>query len=165
MDGGTVTGIIQCCLAGVAIGVDIFLAVIGGQFFKSRKEKKEKEAASEAINEGNKINTPSEIEVKYEQDVATVVVDKKLKKQAKHALNNLKGKHKNTYPEISAISFVIAFKKLYDGSESMVVKGLNIAKQKGYLTWSDERLLPGTIITIDKEKEGKLIDYFSSRKS
>ena len=163
MDGGTVTGIIQCCLAVVAIGVDIVIAAIGGQFVKARKNKREEEKASNAIDEN--INASIDNATVAEQNSIVLLPDKKLKRQAKDIFSKLKKKHKNTYPKISAISLVIALKKLYDGNERLVVRGLNIAKQKSYLDWSGEKLLPSTIITINVNKENELIDYLGSRKS
>ena len=158
MDGGTITGIIQCCLAVVAIGVDVLLAGFAGQFVKNKKDKEATSKATNAINATTETSTD-------EQATPVLIPDKKLRNQARRILKNVKRKHKNTYPTISAISIVVAFKKLYDGNESLVVRGLNTAKQKGYLTWSGEKLLPSTIITFNANKENELIDYLGSRKS
>lgn len=146
MDGGTITGIIQCCLAVISIGVDIFLVFLAANLAKRQEQNKAKDAIENTDNN--------------DQNIKTGDIDKKKKNKARNIINGLK--KKNPELKISAVSFVIAIKKLYGGDEEFVVKLLKGAKQLGYLTWNGETLRTSTIITISKEKE--LVDYFSSRK-
>jgi|GEM_PF-6214350 len=156
------TGIAQVILAGVSIVVDIVLVFVAARLAERSKKSQDRAEAKEAIeamsSESANLNDSGKDSL-FIKDNST---DKKQKKKAQRIMKRLK-KQGSSPHEMSAVSFVIAFKNLFNGNEEIVVAIMQKLKEKKYIDWTDRNLSTGTVITIKKEED--TIDYISSCKS
>ncbi len=141
-----ITGVLQVVFAGVSILVDVGLVFLAARI-NSRSQKRHYDSVIKGINTQNNVDIVVN-DANLEHNIDKAKVQKIIKKLSK------KG-------SFSAMNFIKAFDEIF--SESETVELLYDNRNNG-INWQG-LLSSDTKISIDKNKEGDLIENISTRKS